>query len=79
MQYKLQVCSGSNIGSLHSLHSFEVKWKKNTCPLRTEIQFRVSVLPDLHSYCSARRRETDLFNHEYDYRLNWKTRSSVTS
>ena len=38
--------------------------KKNTCPLRTEIQFRVSVLPDLHSYCLACRQETDLFNHK---------------
>ena len=24
-------------------------------------------------------RESDLFNHEYDYRPNWTTRSSVTN
>ena len=24
-------------------------------------------------------RESDLFNHEYDYRPNWATRSSVTN
>ena len=25
------------------------------------------------------RRESDLFNHEYDYRQNWTKRSSVTN
>ena len=24
-------------------------------------------------------RESDLFNHEYDYRLNWTTRSPITN
>ena len=24
-------------------------------------------------------RSSDLFNHEYDYRLNWRTQSSVTN
>ena len=25
------------------------------------------------------KRESDLFNHEYDYRPNWTTRNSVTN
>ena len=29
--------------------------------------------------CNNTSVETDLFNHEYDYRLNWTTQSSVTN
>ena len=44
--------------------------------IRSPIQ---SVIIQVLQSRTTTKQESDLFNHEYDYRLNWMTQSPVTN
>ena len=46
---------------------------------RTEGSPIQSVIIQVLQTCTTPKQESDLFNREYDYRLNWTTQSPVTN
>ena len=67
------IYSGSNVSGKLRLRDFTNNGNKTEwSPIWSVI------IPVLQNWTTA-KRESDLFNHEYDYRLNWTTQRLFTS